>query len=317
MPHANLSEAFCKRLAREVKGWPPRKIEDFYSDPVPKLSLRASGPSSKHQQGVLAWRFAYRFNGRQQKVKTIGHYPTWTSEQAHTDARKRQRLLDQGLDPETILNPPTPPVALPIKQLIDDYLNYVEDSGVKLNYIKDIRSQFERYVRSQWEKPVMRDASSISYADVVALVNKVRRSTPAPAYASRTNGMQSMAEHVEAQLSAMFTWAVWTRRLPATPVITIPKSAGVRRRRQAKPKPAPSITPEAVRTVVREEVGPKLDKLEQLHKAKQQANRNKYEQLPAALRRITNLERKVGLVEDPRAPRDQTSRRPLGEDNDH
>src|SRR5471030_2280894 len=71
------------------------------SEKLTKLSDTGGLQLWVYPNGMKAWRFAYRFGGKQ-KLLTLGRYPTTTLLQARMGRDKAKLQLDDGTDPSHV-----------------------------------------------------------------------------------------------------------------------------------------------------------------------------------------------------------------------
>jgi integrase len=213
MPHANLTESFCKRLLREVKDLPVGAPIDYFSSSTSKLSLRALGPSEQHRNGLLSWRFTFRFEGRQ-LVMTFGHYPTWSSAEAHAKARKAQVLLDEKQNPQTVMFPRSESLTAETAVAVDTVASTVADyerflMSKSKTYYANSMGILRRHVLPQWGE---RDVRSITRREIVAAGDDIA----AAGHAVASNHF----------LTTVNSWLIYTAgrdKIAASPASRIPR----------------------------------------------------------------------------------------------
>jgi integrase len=234
MPHASLSEAFCKRLFREAKDLPVGAVVDYFSIDVKKFSLRILGPSKQNRRGLLSWRFAPgRFDGGQ-PVLTFGHYPILLSDEAHLKARKAQVLLyeakleakarkKQGLPPEkqnpwAILFPQPEPLPTPavvsapvdtVKAMFERYKPELDEKSD--NTRRNTLGFFTRYILPAWGE---RSIHSLTKREIVDLL-KVVKIKSGPIAANRGGS----------DISAWLNFLVRDGVLEVSPATKLPRNA--------------------------------------------------------------------------------------------
>jgi hypothetical protein len=223
MPHALLTESFCKRLLREAKDLPAGAAIDYFSIDTKKLSLRVRGPSEQYRNGLLSWRFVYRFD-RKQVPLTFGHYPTWSSAEVHAKARRAQVILDEKRDPRAVLFPRLEPSSIvTAKPAIDTvqamFRRYAAEKLSEKSNSHRINTvgYFERHVLKAWDGLDVHSLTKRAASDLIQTV--------------KTENGPIAANRLATALSAWGSFMVDAGVLDVSPFIRLPKSPEQERQR--------------------------------------------------------------------------------------
>ena len=169
---------------------PPESKQVFLWDTeAPRLAVRAT-PGSKS--------FIFESKLARQTIRrTIGDVRAWTLENARTEARRLQTLVDQGIDPRELERERAEEKArakaakeaareaerieaerlrnYTLKALCDAYVNHLRTKGKKKS-ATDTKSIFRVHVTEAWPDVATLPAREVTSRQIAAIIRKVRES---------------------------------------------------------------------------------------------------------------------------------------------
>jgi hypothetical protein len=216
--HVSLTEGFVRRLRPAAA----TAVVDYYDTNTSNLSLRLRPPSKHHRNGLLSWRYGYRYRGKPDVI-TIGHFPEWSPSMAHARAREARVALDRGLDPREALFPnqaPAPGAASrqPIDLVRLMFRRYEPELDIKSgNHRRNVEGYFRRFILPAWGE---RDIHTLTRREIVDLLKTVK-----------DNSGPVSANRCATAISAWLNFLVKDGVLEASPARALPKSEEKERQR--------------------------------------------------------------------------------------
>lgn len=196
-----------------------------YDDALPGFGVRVT------RGGAKSFVLNYVVAGRERRF-TIGSSAHWKAAAARDEAKRLKRLVDTGVDP--LAERETDREALTVGELLDVYLDSNRFKAKATSTQAGDRGRIERHIR-----PLLgsRKAFAVTAADVERAFNAIAEGRTAvdektgnKRGRARVTGGEGTARKAIRLLSAVFTWAIATKRASANPCQHVDTGKDGRRR---------------------------------------------------------------------------------------
>jgi integrase len=228
-----LDEKMTNAGVQSVKAPPPGKRIDYLDPRQRALVLRVSGPSKTHPKGSRVWTALFRVKGSKKLRRfTIGAYPSFSLDEARTEAADIIKKAGRGVDPKRERDETDKAKNERAKDTIDAIVTkYVAAlakrpkprGGMRsARHVAETRKNFVRHVMPRWRDRIISDISRRDVADLLAAVADEGTVVKGEDGQKRQlAGGPIAANRVLAAVRAMFNWALRQGIIEANPATLV------------------------------------------------------------------------------------------------